>query len=133
VTIRAVLVTLCALLVLGCGSSRTTSQGTPVAPADGSLTVEAFEWGFDPGAIVLEAGEPVTVQFENTGDVLHNFAVQDLDAEVLEPEGGPLFVEARGGARDTLVFTPLEPGEYQFYCDIPGHRARGMEGSLRVE
>ena len=27
----------------------------------------------------------------------------------------------------------LEPGKYVFYCDIPGHRAQGMEGTLTVK
>jgi uncharacterized cupredoxin-like copper-binding protein len=27
----------------------------------------------------------------------------------------------------------LKPGEYEFYCDILGHRQQGMEGTLTVE
>jgi uncharacterized cupredoxin-like copper-binding protein len=27
----------------------------------------------------------------------------------------------------------LAAGEYVFYCDVPGHRDAGMEGTLTVE
>jgi uncharacterized cupredoxin-like copper-binding protein len=35
---------------------------------------------------------------------------------------------------DTFTFTidNLAAGSYVFYCDVPGHRAQGMEGTLTV-
>ena len=38
------------------------------------------------------------------------------------------------GSGDTDTGTyPLEAGEYDFFCDIPGHRGQGMEGTIVVK
>ena len=38
-----------------------------------------------------------------------------------------------GGGSGTLEFTPTEPGEYEYYCTVPGHKEAGMLGTLVVE
>ena len=40
-------------------------------------------------------------------------------------------LEASSGGSAELKVT-LKPGKYTFYCDIPGHREAGMEGTLTV-
>jgi uncharacterized cupredoxin-like copper-binding protein len=32
-----------------------------------------------------------------------------------------------------ITFQAPEPGEYEFYCDVPGHEARGEVGTMIVE
>ncbi|MBE2320290.1 c-type cytochrome [Solirubrobacter sp. CPCC 204708] len=61
----------------------------------------------------------------NPQSVPHNIAV---DGNGLD-EKGPV-VEA-GGVSEITV--DLQPGEYSFYCSVPGHREGGMEGTLTVE
>jgi uncharacterized cupredoxin-like copper-binding protein len=41
-----------------------------------------------------------------------------------------LEVEAGEIARKSIVFD--KPGEYEFSCDLPGHREAGMKGTLIV-
>jgi uncharacterized cupredoxin-like copper-binding protein len=125
----------------GGGGRGTGAPATPVAPVDGELTVRAHEWGFDPEAIVLRQAEQVRIAFENDGTILHNFAVEDLVAGVVESKStGPLtagegdvFVGAEAGQGGVLVFVPQAPGSYTFYCTVQGHRDLGMVGVLTVE
>lgn len=71
-----------------------------------------------------EAGS-LRVTSENPQSTPHDIAVEgngvNAKGEVVE-QGG------------TSEFTAdLQPGEYTFYCSVPGHREGGMEGTLTVK
>jgi plastocyanin len=88
------------------------------SPADGALV-------FDQEALEVPAGE-VSIDYTNPSPVPHNVAVE---------AGGEALAQGAtvsGGDSGAAIAT-LEPGEYVFYCSIPGHREAGMEGSLLVE
>ena len=131
-----VLFLLLALALAGCGDGSPSGPDvtlTPIAPVDGVLTVRAFEWGFEPGAIALRRGEEVRIVLVNDGKILHNWKVEGLEADVIEAgDEGELFVEAAEGDEGTLVFVPQASGSFTFYCTISGHRRLGMEGILTV-
>jgi uncharacterized cupredoxin-like copper-binding protein len=40
-------------------------------------------------------------------------------------------LEASSGESDELKAN-LKPGRYTIYCDVPGHREAGMEGTITV-
>ena len=37
------------------------------------------------------------------------------------------------GEEDTISFTPLAPGVYEYVCTFPGHAAAGMRGQITVK
>ena len=69
------------------------------------------------------AGE-IRLTSENPQSVDHNIAVRGNGVD----EKGPV---VQNGTSDLTV--TLEPGEYEFYCSVPGHAEGGMVGPLKVE
>ena len=96
-------------------------RSTPVAEGARRIEVRATSFSFDPDLIRVAAGEDVAIVLRSD-DVLHDFTVAGLDVHVAAGRGEV----AEGGLRAD------EPGEYVFYCSVPGHRAAGMEGRLVV-
>ena len=70
-----------------------------------------------------EAG---TVKFtsENPQPVDHDIAIEGNGVE----ETSETITEGM-----TELTVTLEPGEYEFYCAVDGHKDAGMEGTLTVE
>ena len=94
-------------------------EATPVAE---TVTVESHDIYFQPAEITIPANTPVTFVLPNLGVAPHNFVVDELDIRVeLDP-----------GETDQVEIT-APAGEYEFYCDVPGHREAGMVGKLIVE
>lgn len=68
------------------------------------------------------AAGTVTFKLVNNGAIAHDVSIEELDEDVVHAEGGQT-------ATGTIE---LEPGEYTYFCSVPGHRAAGMEGKLTV-
>ena len=78
---------------------------------------------FDQTELTASAGE-VTIHLTNEAQIPHNVAVEGNGVDEVS--------ETVTGGETSLTLT-LEPGEYTFYCAVPGHREGGMEGTLIVE
>jgi plastocyanin len=72
-----------------------------------------------------EAGT-VGVGFTNPQKLEHDLAVENTKGEVLGQ------TEPVSEGSDTTVID-LKPGTYTFYCTFPGHREKGMEGTLTIK
>jgi plastocyanin len=132
------------VLALLSACSGGTSDGPPPTPVvvagDGTVTVRADEWDFEPAVIQVQQGREITILLQNDGRILHNLKLEDLHGELIESvssgpqeaDEGELFVAADSANGGTLVFRPLEAGSFAYYCTLDGHRGLGMEGTLRV-
>jgi plastocyanin len=67
----------------------------------------------------------ITVESVNKESIGHNIAIEGGGLD----EKGPV---VQGGATSS-VEVDLKPGEYTFYCSVPGHREGGMVGKLTVK
>ena len=113
-----------AVVVVACGGGGGggSSYKQPKGPAQTTLDIKGGNFFFDPKNSDAPAG---------------------VDAIKLDSEGGqhtlvfdngkvPGFkLEAGSGQSDELK-VDLKPGKYTIFCDIPGHREAGMEGTITV-
>jgi plastocyanin len=101
------------------GEQEASSESFGVtSPEDGGLS-------FDPDGLQAKAGT-ITLAYENPSPVTHNIYLEDENDDVL--------AESEDVMQGTVEITAqLAPGEYTYFCAIPGHREAGMEGVLTVE
>jgi plastocyanin len=138
---------LASLALAACGSSSSDSSSTEAATTEsqaetGAGQAKEAEGGSagSAAAVDIEAGEglaytsdsatakagKVTVNFTNSQPLTHDVAIEDSSGKTIGKT--ELIAE---GSDSTVV--DLKPGEYTFYCTVPGHREAGMEGTLTVK
>ena len=89
------------------------------AAASDRFTVESVDIGFVPTEITVPSDREVTILLPNTGASPHNFSIDALD----------ISVDIAPGETKEITFTAPE-GEYEYYCNVPGHKEAGMVGTL---
>ena len=105
-------------------TQETTGGGGGGATIDIS-TPSGSDLAFDQTDVTAAAGN-VTINFDNKQAIPHDVIVEDQSGSDI---GGTDLVSS-----DTASATvDLQPGTYTFYCDVPGHREGGMEGTLTVK
>jgi len=116
------------------------------APKEALFLVDMSLFSYAPNALEAEAGQVLEIAIQNSEAVLHDFTIDKIDADVhISYLGGTGQHEHEEAAKDADVHFALtepasgivhlkihEPGEYVFYCSVPGHRELGMEGTLIV-
>ena len=120
---RIVSLTLLLIGAVGLLALAACASPTPAAPAPLVVTVKAQDLMFDPMSLTAKVGQPITINFQNTGALEHSFVIDALNVKLehIQP-----------GQTASVTFTPKAAGTYEFYCDVPGHRDAGMKGTLTV-
>ena len=103
--------------------------GQPVATERGGsvLRLSADPGGelrFDRQSLEARAGQ-ITLVMDNPSSVPHNISIEGRG---VDQEGDTV----GEGGRST-VRAKLRPGDYNFYCSVPGHRQAGMQGTVTVK
>jgi nitrite reductase (NO-forming) len=88
----------------------------------GTVEIDAFDLGFTPNAIEVDAPGRYALTLKNTGTIPHDLTLPD----------GTTTGMVDGGQSATLeVDVPAEG--LTFLCSIPGHAQAGMEGAVSVK
>lgn len=98
------------------------------AGSGSAIDIEADPSGslsFTADSATAKAGKD-TVNFTNSSPVPHDVRIESADGE----DVGGTEVLSEGSESATVE---LKPGEYTFFCSVPGHRQAGMEGTLTVK
>ncbi|MCC6943211.1 MAG: cupredoxin domain-containing protein [Thermomicrobiales bacterium] len=101
-------------------SEEATADGESAGGAE--FTVVSHDIYFEPAELTVPANTDVTFILPNEGAAPHNFTIDELDISV---------DQAGGETHEVVINAP--PGEYEFYCNVPGHKEAGMHGILTVE
>lgn len=144
---------LACLLALGAGGA--TADDEPVVRMHPALAgidwtqaaeveVALKDHSYEPDEIRFVVGRPYKLVLRNVGAVAHDMVGGSLFDEkvialrmvnssvgrVIADDVNSVYVRSHNNIE--LWFVPLKPGEYSFFCSLPGHREDGMEGVVRV-
>ena len=91
----------------------------------GKVTIEMSEYKFSPNTLTASPGATVQVTLKNAGSLQHDFHVDvvNVTSDLVDP----------GKSLDFSFTAPSQPGQYQFWCTVPGHKELGMVGTLTVQ
>jgi|SRR5579875_609390 len=95
------------------------SGGAAATPAAAQATTSPDEVAtdnkFSATTIVVPAGKPVTLNFQNKGTAIHNWDVLN----VKDDSGKDIKTDLiQGGQSAKITFTISKPGTYKFQCDV---------------
>jgi plastocyanin len=144
--LRVIVITGAGLLLAGCLSSEPKVAEVEQVAAEQRAAMQATEAGASEGgggggaggggaaefvAVDIEYSQAptelpagtISATLTNEGAIEHNVVIEELDNQKIldAPPGETVSAEVE-----------LEAGDYTYFCDVAGHRAAGMEGTLTV-
>lgn len=102
---------------------KSAGSDKPAIAAGGVLKIPADPTGqlaFVNTKAEAPAG-PITIEMDNESGVPHNIAIKGVGQGPIIPKGLSKFQ------------ADLKPGTYTYICEVPGHLAAGMKGTLTVK
>ncbi|MEA2526398.1 MAG: hypothetical protein QOF73_3625 [Thermomicrobiales bacterium] len=96
---------------------RATNQQLPTV-----VFIDMVDIAFAPKEITIPAYTDVTINLVNNGAAVHTFNIDELNVHSGDYDAG----------QSGSLTINAAPGDYQFYCGIPGHEQAGMVGVIHV-
>lgn len=128
-----------AAVALGAGAVALATGVTPAPTTSIEIVIRYSH--FEPSAITVPAGVPVTITITNTDPIGHEWIVGDAAIQAIHRVGTELLhpsrptevvIPALESRRTTVTFEPSPPGSIQYICHLPGHEAYGMVGTVVI-
>jgi uncharacterized cupredoxin-like copper-binding protein len=113
------------LVAAACAPTAAPAAGAALTPEQITVT-GTDDFRFNPSSITVKAGQPLEVTFQNGGEILHDFTMQQGMAS-------PVTILEDGGKSGTATVTYPKPGSNKFFCSQPGHDQLGMHGTITVQ
>jgi len=136
-------------LVKGSDATDVAAYVAQAAGAGGKDTGRLAQVGARPKGTAKEKGGVLDIPVNEAGGLFFQFEDAEatpgqvtLESRNDEPIGHNIAVEGNGldqkgevvkSGGVSKVSVDLKPGEYTFYCSVPGHREGGMVGKLTVK
>ncbi len=143
------------------GEGPNIGQAGDVSHIDRVIEVDLGEMYFDPGSFEVERGETVRFVLNNSGRVVHEFAIGTEEMQVMHEaemralmadgfmttrvlrhdrmlEAGRMHLDANSRLLEPRESTELvwtfsgEQDELIIACNVPGHRNAGMEAAVTI-
>lgn len=144
-----------ATTLAGCQGGLAT-RATPVANADDivkaadwnkmiPVTVELYDYGYEPRDLKLKAGQPYKITFVNRGTKDHYYTAPEFYKAIATRKAmvnkvveikAPYFTAfemLRNGGTIDLYAVPVVKGTYKVLCQIDDHEDRGSTGTVSIE
>jgi plastocyanin len=107
--------------------AETTTEESGASGGGSELKADADPGGdlkFTVDQLEGKAGK-ITITMDNPSELPHAIAIE---GDGVDEHGDTV---EKGGT--STVSADLKPGEYEFYCPVPGHEEGGMKGTLTVK
>jgi uncharacterized cupredoxin-like copper-binding protein len=116
-----------ALAAAACGGGGTAATTPTPEATPQTVTFTESEFKIDSSSTTLPPGRYI-FKVMNGGKFSH-------DLHVVTSDGSEVAASAvlAPGQLETVQVNLPKKGTYTFFCAVPGHRARGMEGTLTVQ
>ena len=100
-----------------------------------TIVIKETEFELSPSTVTLSKPGTYAFKAENKGSTEHNL---EIDGKGVESKGGEVGEARLGqnlnpGQSGVLTVTFQEPGTYEMYCPIIGHRLAGMKGEVVIK